>query len=116
MAKKTTAKQKETTPSATAKVLGVNLTALMGHHAELNSNPKVSKKTKLGTGTISRIRNGEVDVNLKTLEKLEEPFEVKPWELLVPGFDPANRPTLQPMTEQERKLYAKLAEVVKEIR
>lgn len=109
-------KDEEAIASSTAKVLGENLAALMAARPELDSNPKVAAKTRLGTGTISRLRNGMVDANLDTLERIAKAFEVEPWQLLVPGLTPANLPTLQPISEQERKLYARIAEAVKGIR
>lgn len=109
-------KDEEPTSSGTAKVLGQNLESLMRATPELNSNPKLAKKTELGTGTISRLRNGEVDANLATLEKLAAAFHVEAWQLLVAGLDPVNLPTLQPISEQERKLYARIAEAMKVIR
>lgn len=102
--------------SSIAELLGTNLQALMTAHADLSSNPKLAAKTKLGTGTISRLRNGEVDANLDTLQRLAKAFNVEPWQLLVPGIDPGNLPTLQPISEQERQLYARIAEAVKGIK
>lgn len=114
--RKQSASDEESTASSTAKVLGANLNALMAHHSDLSSNPKVAKKTELGTGTISRLRNGDVDANLSTLEKLSEAFGLHPWQLLVPNLDPENVPALLPVTEQERRLYERLREVAKEIK
>jgi transcriptional regulator with XRE-family HTH domain len=102
--------------SSTAKVLGDNLRTLMAAHAELGSNPKLAAKTRLGTGTISRMKNGAVDANLDTLERIAHAFGMEPWQLLVPGLEAKNLPTLQPISEQERKLYARIAEAVKGIR
>lgn len=109
-------KQEASTASATAKVLGANLAALMAAHKELNSNPKLAKKTGLGTGTISRVRNGEVDVNLATLEQLAKAFHVETWQLLVPQMEPNNLPALQALSPQERRLYERLREVAKELK
>lgn len=102
--------------SATAGILAENLGKLMASHAPLSSNPKLSEKTGLTTSTLSRIRNAKVDATVGTLEQLAKAFQVQPWEMLVPGFDPKNRPALAPVTEQERALYAKLAQVAKEIK
>lgn len=109
-------KDEEPISSSTAKVLGENLVRLMAAHPDLNSNPKLAAKTRLGTGTISRLRNGAVDANMDTLERMARAFHVEAWQLLVPGIDPGNLPTLQPISEQERKLYERIAEAVKGIR
>lgn len=106
----------ETTASSTARMLGANLIRLMEAHPEVGSNPKLGKRTDLGTGTISRLRNGEVEPTTKTLEKLARAFHVEPWQLLVPNLEPGNLPTLQPVTETERRLYERLREVAKEFK
>lgn len=108
-------KQEASTASATAKVLGKNLQTLMASQADLCSNPKLAKRTGLGTGTISRLRNGDVDANLDTLERLATAFHVQPWQLLVPNIEPASLPVLQSVNEQERRLYERIRDAVKEI-
>jgi transcriptional regulator with XRE-family HTH domain len=109
-------KDEELLASSTAKVLGDNLRALMAANPELGSNPKLAAKTRLGTGTISRMKNGAVDANLDTLERIAAAFGVEPWQLLVPGIEPGNLPTLQPISEQERRLYDRIAEAFRGIR
>lgn len=42
------------------------------------------KRSKLGMGTIGRVRNAEVDATVDTLDKLAECFGVEPWQLLQP--------------------------------
>lgn len=90
--------------------------ALMGSHPALSSNPKLSEKTKLGTGTIHRIRNGQADANLSTLEALAKAFDLQPWQLLVPNFDPGNLPALLNATEAEMRLWERLKDVAKDMR
>ena len=98
--------------TVSAKVLGVNLSELMKIHDTLNSNPTVAKRTGMSASTIHRMRHGEVDATLRTLEKLAGAFGVRPWELLLPGFDAANRAPAKPLSDKVRKL---LAEIAKEI-
>lgn len=95
-------------------MFGRNLTQLMAAHAELCSNPKLSKKTGLGTGTISRLKNGAVDATLSTVEAIAKAFDVQPWQLLVDGFDPKTLPTLQPLTERERQLYERWRDLARD--
>lgn len=87
----------------------------MASHSDLSSNPKLAKKTGLGTGSISRLRNGEVDPTLSTLEKLSKAFDVAAWQLLVPNIDPGNLPALLSASEAERKLWESLRQVAKEM-
>lgn len=116
MPQRATRKDEVSTASNTTKVLAENLGRLMRFHHDLDSNPKLSKKSGLGLGTISRLRNGDVDPNLATLESLAGAFGLSPWQMLVPHMDPANTPALQPITESERKLYERLREVAREIK
>lgn len=102
--------------SKTAQVLGKNLGALMESHPNLSSNPKLASKTGLGTGTLSRLRNGEVDATVSTLEKLAVAFELEPWQLLVPRMDPGNPPALLNATEAEMRLWERLRDVAKDIK
>lgn len=87
----------------------------MASHLDLGSNPKLAKKTGLGTGSISRLRNGEVDPTLSTLEKIAKAFDLSPWQLLVPGIDPGNLPALLTASEAEKKLWDSLRQVAKEM-
>lgn len=112
MARPRTSTDEEPSGSATAKVLGKNLTALMEVTPELDSNPKMAKKTGMSASTIHRMRNGQVDATLRTLEKLAKPFKVQPWELLLPTFDPARRSPV--MSEKVRKLLAEVASELKD--
>lgn len=116
MAQRDTETDEESTASSTAKVLGKNLTTLMAAHKDLNSNPKLAKKTKLSGSTISRMRNGQVDANLDTLERLSQAFHVEPWQLLVPNVEAGNLPVLMPISEAERKLHDRLRELAKEMK
>ncbi len=49
------------------------------------------------------------------IEKIAERFNLSAWHLLVPGFDPGNPPTLQPVTPQERALYDKIMSAARAI-
>lgn len=77
---------------------------------------RLARDCKIGPGTASRMKEAQTSVGLEVIDKIAKHFHVEAWELLVPHFDPKNRPTLQPLSEHERKLYARLAEVAKEIK
>lgn len=85
----------------------------MEAHPELNSAPKLAKKMGISTSTVWRLKNGTVDATLGTLEKLAAAFDVEPWQLLVPGMEAGNLPTLQALSERERQLYSKWRESLK---
>lgn len=72
----------QSTPSR--HVLARNLNRLMASTFSLDSNTKMVRRSKLGLGTIGRVRNAEVDATVDTLDKLAEAFGVQPWQLLAP--------------------------------
>lgn len=98
------------------KVLWKSVSALMHKHYGAENLTRLAKDCKVGPGTASRLKEAQTSVGLEIVDKIARHFHVEPWELLVPGFDPGNRPTLQPITEQERRMYERLREVAKEIK
>ena len=99
----------------TKEVLAENINALMRANTSLDSNPKLSDKSDLGTGSISRIRNAEGAVNLDTLDKLAKCFDLQPWQLLVPGMDPASLPVLRCMSDTEYELWGRMRSLIKQL-
>lgn len=97
-------------------VLWRSVSALMHKHYGKENLTRLAKDCKMGPASASRIKEAKTSVGLEIIDKIARHFHVEPWELLVPNFDPSNRPTLQPVSEQERRLYARLAEVAKEIK
>jgi hypothetical protein len=98
------------------KLLWRSVSALMRKHYGKENLTRLSSECKFGPGTASRLKEAKTSVGLEIIDKIAKQFHVQPWELLVPQFDPDNRPTLQPLTESERLLYKRLAEVAKQIK
>lgn len=99
-------------PIPIKEVLARNLNALMDARPKLGSNPKLSKKIGASTSTIHRLRNADTDCTLETLDKLAQAFEVSPWQLLVPGFEPNAHPVLRTLSTQEAEMYERLRSVI----
>ncbi|MES2910583.1 MAG: hypothetical protein V4718_04295 [Pseudomonadota bacterium] len=99
---------------ASAAVVSANLNTLMKAYPDLSSNLKLDKKTKIGTGAISRARNGQ-NLTLITMEALAKAFDLEVWQLLVPGLDPANAPVLGIAGKKEQELYKRFRTAAKEI-
>lgn len=97
-------------------VLWRSVSALMQRHYGEENLSRLARECKIGPGSASRIKEAKTSVGLEIVDKISKHFQVQPWELLVPTFDPGNRPTLQPVSEQERRLYERLREVAKEIK
>lgn len=77
-------------------VLAGNLSRLMAMHPTLDSNPKIAKAVKVGTGTISRIRNAESSTSIGLTHDLARAFGLQAADLLRPDlFGPNGE--LQPM-------------------
>lgn len=70
---------------------------------------------EVGVGTIQRIEAQETSIGLAILDKIAQKFELAPWQLLVPGFDPENPPALLPVSSRERELYEKIKTAAKAI-
>lgn len=60
----------------TRKIVAERLSGLMKTFPQLNTQPKLAKRSGVGQTTIGRILRGEVDANSKTLEALATPFGV----------------------------------------
>lgn len=75
---------------------------------------RLARECKFGPGTATRLKEQETSVGLEIVEKISAKFGVEPWQLLVPGFNPDNVPTLQPLSEREAELYRRWREVTKD--
>ena len=98
------------------RILALNLAQLMAHSADLKSEAKIAaaaKISKISQRTVNRARNG-AQVRLESLAGLAEAFGLAPWQLLVPGLDPANPPILA-MSTEEKALYKRLQEAARAI-
>lgn len=69
-----------------------NICALM--RADDPSIDAVKARTKVGRGTVQRIKGGETSVGLDVIASIAGAFGVEPWQLLVEAIDPDNLPTL----------------------
>jgi transcriptional regulator with XRE-family HTH domain len=99
----------------TKATLWENVHALMVQHWGEENQSRLAKVCDVGLGTIARIKRMQTSVGLDVLERIAEHFHMSPWQLLVPGMDPKNPPTLQPVNEKERRLYEKIMNAAREI-
>lgn len=77
------------------KFLWKNICSLMpGPGGKDPSIDDVTKKTKVGRGTIQRIKEGNTSCGLDVVTKLATAFGIDPWQLLVPNIDPNRLPRL----------------------
>lgn len=106
---------KKKTESAVKAVLRENVIALIAYRDGVPPGQVgVTRLKALGfaNGTAQRLLGREQDVNFEALQTLADGLGLEPWQLLVPGIDPAATPTLTgdtkpwafPMVDEERYL------------
>lgn len=100
--------------------LAANLKALMAEHTNLSTLIQVEQATeqcglKIGKSTVGRLLKCETPVNLDYVEVLARIFHLDPWQLIVPGLDPKNPPTLRSVSASEEQLYARLRDLARQI-
>lgn len=80
------------TPKDPKRYLWQNIAALMREASP--SVDSVRARTKVGRGTVQRIKEGETSVGVDTLQSVAAAFGIEVWQLLVPNIDPDQLPTL----------------------
>jgi len=84
--------------------------ALMDHAYREEKLGRLANECGFGPATSTRLKKQETSVGIDVVEAIARRFKFEPWQLLVPGFDPKNPPTLidqdavAAVTEQERAL------------
>ncbi len=71
---------------STRRTLAVNLGRLMDESEALKTIKQLSAQTGVSTGTIDRIRRGQVSVGVDNLDAIAAAFGLEPWQMLVPGI------------------------------
>jgi transcriptional regulator with XRE-family HTH domain len=92
-----------------------NVRALMIKKHGRKNLQAFAKHCGVGIATIQRIEAQKTSIGLAVIDKIAERFDLAAWQLLVPGFDADNPPTLQPVSAQERQLYDKIMIAAKAI-
>lgn len=98
-------------PEQLARVLSVNLKkaqALRKKRNEPCGNRYVGEQAGIGEGSVARAMRGDRSSSLATLEALANFYDLDPWQLLVPEFDPANPPLLRELTPELQAFYEKI--------
>lgn len=90
------------------RVLWENVAGLMRKRWQGENLTRLARESGCGPGTATRLKECQTSVGVDVLEKIAGVFDLEPWQLLVPGLDPAQPPTLQPFSDEERALYERL--------
>lgn len=88
--------------------LWASVQALMNQHYGDENLLRFSKDVGVGIATVQRIKDQETSIGLNVLDKIAAKFNTSAWQLLVPGFDPNNKPALRPVSDRERELYDRI--------
>jgi hypothetical protein len=97
-------------------LLWASISALMKRLYGGENLNRLSRDTKCGPGTSTRLKNQETSVGLDTLDKLAAGFNLPQWQLLVPGFDPANPPMLTGGSPQAKDIATMFDEIEDPVR
>jgi len=92
-------------------ILATNLNRLMENHPVLKSNKALGAREGLSTGTVGRVRNGEVSPTLETVEAIANAFGVSPMDL----FRGAESGQLGPLTTTETMLVVLFRSLPEEV-
>lgn len=87
---------------------------MMKSWGEVNLN-RLARECKIGPATVVRIKEQKTSVGLEVLDKIADHFHLAVWQLLVPGLEPGNPPTLQPMSAAEKRLHERVMALTKEV-
>jgi hypothetical protein len=93
-------------------VLWENIANAMIHHWHEINLYKLAKDAKIGTGGAARLKAQRSATRLSTIVKVAALWKLEPWQLLMPGFDPA-KPPVAVLSEEQQKLYEQLKKAQK---
>lgn len=104
-------------PMSTAEIFARNLALLMKAKSfrHLRSQNKLAQHSKVAQTTIGRVLRGEQEPTLQLIERLIRPFEILPWQALVPDFDPDDLPVTKQVDLQQRQLLERFKIVAEEV-
>ncbi len=87
-------------------VVAENLARIIEHRRLSPSD--TAKLLKVKPFQVTRFLAANHSMTLRTLDRLAEAFGYEPYQLLIPGLDPANPQILRMLSPAEQRLYAAL--------
>lgn len=97
------------------RVLADNLRVLMKHGSGPTTQLGLKVRSGVAQGTIGRILTQQTSARIDTVDRLAKAYALCGWQLLVPGLDPANPPTLRAMGPEEQALYDRLRQAAQDL-
>lgn len=91
-------------------ILADNLARLMEHHMrdEVNRPRKLSTITGLSLSSVQRVLSAKTGPSIDTIEAVASAFGLAPYQILIPGLNPAAPDEIESAHTRERKLFAQL--------
>lgn len=86
-------------------VLALNLKALMAAKVGPTSQSELKRRSGVAQATIGRILSKDVAPTTETLAQIAEAYGLEGWQLMVPGMEPTNPPTLMPVSKEEKAFH-----------
>lgn len=100
-------KHRPTGPPA-VKIVAANVARLLAASYGPRTQKDLRARAGIAQSTVSRILRGNQGAGIDVVEQIAHAYGLEAWQLMVPGFDPANPPILRSMSEQETQLYERL--------
>lgn len=91
-------------------VFAANVRRVMEHYGENPTSAGV--RCKVSQQQFRRFVRGEHSVTLDSVAAVAKGYGLEPYQLLIPGLDPANPQVLRLLSASELKLYAALKEAM----
>jgi transcriptional regulator with XRE-family HTH domain len=100
--------------SATDTVVVNNIGRLYREHGTIAGNQsQLARDAEIDQTFISKLLKGRTSLSVTYLHRIAKALGLEPWMLLVPGDWPlSNPPVLQPLSDAEKRLYAKITEAM----
>lgn len=81
-----------------------NIVRLMEHHYGAMNQNRLAALTKIGLGSVTRLKN--LTSSIGTVESVAKHFKLEVWHMFLPDLDPAD-PPVGPMTATQKKMLEK---------
>lgn len=97
------------------RTLALNVKALMARTGGPSTQGELHRRSGVAQATIGRILKGDQTARVETVAMIAKAYGLEPWQLLVPGMDPTNPPTLKAASKEEQALYDRLKQAAQDL-
>ena len=95
-------------------ILADNLRALMQHRKPPWGNRELGRSANVDPKTVARILDGSHSATIDTVAALGAVFDLLPWQMLVPGLAPEDKPMTQ-LSMAEAALYERVKRIAADL-